>query len=302
MGLTSSHFQRTITELHGADGVAWLARLPVLIERCATRWSVVVEPPFGPLSYNYVAPAVRADGARVVLKAGVPNREIETEVAALSHYDGRGCVRLLESDTDAGVFLLERAVPGETLLTVSDTEATEIAAGVMRKFWRSVPDEHPFPTAADWSRGFERLRREFDGGTGPFDSRLVERAETLFGELMASANEPVVLHGDLHHWNILAAEREPWLAIDPKGVIGEPAYEVGAFLRNPMENLMSGAGPRVTLERRVAIFEERLGLDRKRMLDWTFAQAVLSAWWFYEDHGRGWQPTMEFASVVETLG
>ena len=289
---------RNVVDVHGADGADWLERFPATLAEFADRWSLDVLPPFDPLSYNYAAPAVRCDGTAAVLKAGVPCREIETEVAALALYAGRGAVRLLEAEVERGVMLLERAVPGAPLRWMDDEDATVAAAEVMRRIWRPVPGEHPFPTVADWTSGLSRLREKFEGGTGPFPAGAVENAETLFEMLLDSMDEPVVLHGDAHHWNILAATREPYLAIDPKGVVGEPAYEVGAFLRNPMRELLDAQDPVRLLSRRVDIFEQRLGIDRSRMIQWAFAQAILSAWWFYEDHEDGWRPALELADII----
>ncbi len=155
--------------------------------------------------------------------------------------------------------------------------------------------EHSFPSAAKWAAGLKRLRAHFGGGTGPFPAALVERAEALFAELLASMAEPVLLHGDLHHDNILSAERQSWLALDPKGVVGEPAYEVGALLRNPMPGIFSVPGLEQVLARRVDQLSDELGFDRQRIWGWGVAQAVLSAWWSYEDHGRGWAPMLALA-------
>jgi len=157
---------------------------------------------------------------------------------------------------------------------------------VLLALHRPLPAEHPFPTIADWGRGFARLRAAFDGTTGPFPPALVDQAVTLFADLLASQAAPVLLHGDLHQGNILRAARAPWLALDPKGVAGEPAYDVGAFLRNPLPGLLQGPDPRGLLARRIAIFAERCGFPRDRVRGWGLAQAVLSAWWTYEDHGR----------------
>jgi streptomycin 6-kinase len=96
----------------------------------------------------------------------------------------------------------------------------------------------------------------------------------------------VLLHGDLHHGNVLAAAREPWLAIDPKGLTGEPAYEVGALLRNPLPQLLSWPHPARVTERRIAQLSEELGLERARVRGWGLAQAMLSAWWSIEDEGE----------------
>jgi streptomycin 6-kinase len=274
-------------ELHEEKGVAWLDRLPSIIAECERRWSLEVGPPFAALSYNYVAPAVRADGAEVVLKVGIPHPELMTEIEALGLYDGHGIVRLLDADREQGALLLERLKPGVPLSALEDDEmATSIMAQVMRELWRPAPVSHSFPTLPKWTAALHRLRPHFDGGSGPFPPALIAEAETLFAELMASAAEPVLLHGDLHHDNILTAERRPWLALDPKGVVGEPAFEVGAMLHNPLPQLLQRPNPGRVLARRVDQLAEELGIDRARIRAWGIVYAVLSAWWDYEDSGR----------------
>ncbi len=289
-------------ELYGATGAGWLSELPTLIAECAVRWSLTVMPPFERLSYNYVAPVVRADGADVVLKIGVPNPELLAEIAALRIFDGHGIVQLLDADPALGALLLERLKPGATLLTIADDEqATHIAAQVMRQLWRPVPEHHSFPTIAKWAKGFERLRKQFGGGTGPFPKHFVEAAESIYAEFICSMAEPMLLHGDLHHENILSAERQPWLALDPKGVVGEPAYEVGALLRNPLPQLLDAPEPGRILARRVDQLAEELGFERARIVGWGLAQAVLSAWWNVEDHGHGWEPAIRCAELLAEL-
>lgn len=285
-----SALTRNILGVFGDRGRYWLETLPDLLDQCARRWSLRIGPPFE-LSYNYVAPATRADGTEVVLKAGVPNREMNTEIAALAAYNGRGAVRLLEYDADTGVALLERLTPGTMLSTVTDDDqATRIAAAVMRELRHSPPQDHPFPTVADWAKGLERLRKHYVGGTGPFPARLVEEAEALLKDLLASQGEPILLHGDLHHFNILLQMAPPspqrWLAIDPKGVVGEAEYEIGAFLRNPDPEVLARPVAVSLQKRRIEIFAEELGFDRLRLRDWAVAQAVLSGWWVVEDHGE----------------
>jgi streptomycin 6-kinase len=171
----------------------------------------------------------------------------------------------------------------------------------MRQLWRPAPADYPFPTVAKWAGGMQRLRAQFDGGIGPFPKRLVELAERLFAELLASQAEPVLLHGDLHHDNILSAQRQPWLALDPQGVVGEPAYEVGALLRNPMPHLLAMPDFKGVQARRVDQLSEALGFDRERIVGWGVAQAVLSGWWSIEDHGAGWEPSLACAEVLAEL-
>jgi streptomycin 6-kinase len=115
-------------------------------------------------------------------------------------------------------------------------------------------------------------------------------------------DEPVLLHGDLHHDNILAAGRHLWLAIDPKGIVGEPSYEVGALLRNPWPQLLDMPQPGRILAQRVDQLAAELGFDRARIVGWGVAQAVLSAWWCLEDGYMGWEYAIGCAELLAALG
>ena len=298
-------FQQTVGATWGEPGRLWLRDLPALLEDCARRWSLTLAPPFPNLTFNYVAPAVREDGTETVLKVGVPNKELRSEAATLRVFDGRGSVRLLDADPVAGLLLLERLRPGTVLTTLADEAhddaATAIAASVMRGLWRPAPPGHDFPTVGDWGEGFARLRVRFDGGTGPLPEARVEEAETLFAELLASSAPPVLLHGDLHHDNILSAQRQPWLAIDPKGLVGEPAYEVGALLRNLWADRHTHQNPGRLLERRAHQLADALDLDRARVRGWAVAQAVLSAVWGVEDNDDGWDFAFATADLLAAI-
>ncbi|MCK4978591.1 MAG: hypothetical protein KAS36_16775, partial [Anaerolineales bacterium] len=125
--------------------------------------------------------------------------------------------------------------------------------------------------------------------------------EGLFLDLISSMEETVLLHGDLHHWNILSAQRQPWLAIDPKGVIGEPAYEIGAWLRNPFPYILAEQYPDRLILRRAEQLSEELGFDRKRLLAWGLAQAILAAWWSYIDTQDDWQLWLEVAAIFDKI-
>ncbi len=301
MPFLPDNFIRTITDLFDKRGLAWLENLPALIADCEHRWSLKALPPFE-LSYNYVAPAIRADGTEVVLKLGVPDGALTDEMTALRLWNGHGIVQLLDYDPEQGIMLLERLQPGTPLVAVEDDEeATRIFAGVARQLWIPAPAVHNFDTPQTWAEGMKRLRKRFGGGAGPLPAKIVETAESLFADLLSSQADPVLLHGDLHHWNILSATRLPWLALDPKGIVGEPCYEVGAWLRNPVGHLFNQPSPSRLLARRVAILAEELGFDRRRILGWGVAQAVLSAWWSIEDHGQGWEEAVAIAEFLSGL-
>ncbi len=299
-----NYFIKTIQGTFGEKGQMWLKQLPVLIETVQKRYDLTVLHPVPNLSFNYVAPAIRGDGTEVMLKLGVPHKELTSEIASLRLCAGRGTVRLIEGDEAQGVLVLERLRPGHSLVSLfpdDDEKAIRIAAAAMQQFWRPVSRENPFPTVYDWSFGLKRLRYAFDGGVGPFPQRLVEQAENLFAELIPSMGDVVVLHGDLHHDNILAATREPWLVIDPKGIVGEPAYEIGAFLRNPVPDIFTFSELHKYTEQRAAIFAEMLNLDRQRLIGWGLAQAVLSSWWSYESGDGNWADVLQCAQVLSKM-
>jgi streptomycin 6-kinase len=296
-------FKRDMVALHGQeDGQAWLDRLPDILADCERRWNITIEPPIPNLSFNYVAPARRAGGARVIVKATSPTGEFGWESEALRLCDGHGMAQLLDAHIDDEVMLLEYLYPGTLLRGIEDDElATSIAAAVMRDLWRPAPEQHSFKTVQDWGKGFDRLRQRYNGGSGPFRPALLEEAETLYAELCASMTTPVLLHGDLHHDNILAAERRPWLAIDPKGVIGEAAYETGSWLRNPYPGLLNLPQPGRVLARRIDQFAEELGFERARIRDWALAQAVLSDWWGIEDYGFEQEDMLAVAELLAAI-
>lgn len=296
-----ARFEQTIGEVFGEAGRDWLRRLPELRRECERRWHIRVGAPFE-LSYNYVAAAERADGTPVVLKMGVPNPELFSEMEALQLYEGRGIARLLEADRAQGAMLLERLMPGTPLYEVAaadDDQATRLAAEVMQALWRPVPPEKQaaFPTAAQWAEGLNRLRVAFDGGTGPFPTALVEQAERLFADLLAEPGEPVLLHGDLHHANILRdGDDGGWRAVDPKGLLGDPAFEAAALLRNPPGSPLVAA----RAARRVAIIAEVTGLPRGRLAGWGYAGAVLASAWAVED-GTDPSPWLSAAEAMAPM-
>jgi streptomycin 6-kinase len=294
-------FERNVIDVHGDAGARWLRSLPDLIASFEQRWSLTAGDPFG-LSYNYVTRVTQADDTPAVLKLCVPgDREFITEIATLRAFDGQGAVRLLNADVDQAVMLIEHLQPGAALSSLEDSRATSAAASVMRRLWRPAPSDQAFPHIADWAAGLRRLRERFGGGTGPLPADVFAEAELLFEQLIKTMATPVLLHGDLHHGNILSAQRDSWLAIDPKGLIGEPACETGALLRNPMPELLMAQNPRQILERRLDQLADELELDRSRIGGWALAQAVLSAAWSVEDHGRGWEPAIACARLLSTI-
>ena len=198
----------------------------------------------------------------------------------LDAFEGKGVARVYEYVESA--VLLERLSPGNSLVGIAvnggDDEATEILADVIQKM---SPRQLVKASVAveDWAKSFERYSAS---GDYQVPKHLVDDGYQMYMELCGSQSSPRLLHGDLHHYNVLLDSDRGWLAIDPKGVVGEIEYEVGAILRNPYEKPELFAR-RSTVERRLKCLATRLNLDFGRALRWGFAQAVLSAIWTVED-------------------
>jgi streptomycin 6-kinase len=146
-----------------------------------------------------------------------------------------------------------------------------------------APAFQSFIRLTEWFDGLNRLRKIFDGGTGPLNAKLVERVESSVKDFFAENHHPVLMHGDFHHFNVLSSERG-WLIIDPKGVIGPAGYEIGPLMMNPWGEILNGTSFRLRMKRRIDILHEHLGFERERIREWSLAHAILSAWWDMEEN------------------
>jgi streptomycin 6-kinase len=258
-------------------GAAWLERLPELVAACAEQWSLRVLGAFEPAHISLVLGVERAEGAPAVLKVSFPEPESEHEAAALEHWRGDGAVLLLEHDPDRRALLVERCDPGSQLWAVGDEdEANRIAAGVLRRLWRQPAAGHGFRRldveAARWA---EELPRDWQAAGRPFEPALLDEAVSTCRELAQDQPGQVVLHQDFHGGNVLRAAREPWLAIDPKPLLGERAFDAASLLRD-RRWLLREPGAARRIRRRLDLLASELELDRERARRWGIVHAL--AW------------------------
>lgn len=250
------------------ERVAWLQLLPSILRDLERRWSLSLGPPFdGPdVSCSWVARVIRANGTAAVLKLGMPHMEGEHEIAGLRFWDGDPTVRLLEADDDVGAMLLERCEPGTPLHSVDEAEQDLVIARLLRQLWRSPVAPHPFrhlsALTAFWSAESLAAAEHWP------DAGVVREGLRLFEELPRTAVNEVLLATDLHAGNVLRAQREPWLAIDPKPFVGDPAYDATQHFFNCEVRLRSNPGD--TIRR----FADLLEVDHERVRLWTFARAA----------------------------
>lgn len=250
------------------ERLAWLKRLPSTLRELERRWSISLGTPFDgeEVSCAWVAPVRRTDGTAAVLKLGMPHMEAEHEIQGLRFWDGVPTVRLLEADDGLGAMLLERCQPGTVLRALPEPEQDRVIARLLNRLWRSPSPPHPFrPLAAMtayWSDRTLSLAERWP------DPGLVNEGLRLLKELPRTAPREVLLATDLHAGNVLRAEREPWLVIDPKPFVGDPAYDATQHLFNCEKRLRSD--PDTTIRR----FADLLDVDHERVRLWTFARAA----------------------------
>jgi streptomycin 6-kinase len=298
VGKLPAPFVRNVT---GAfpDGARWLDSLPDLVATFSRKWNLAMAGDPYKLSFHYVVPVLQDAGVTAVLKLGVPTRESIAETRALRIFGAHGAVRLLASDEAKGALLLERVTPGHTLATLRDeAQAAEIAARIMIELWEAKAGDVEFPSLESWTSGLGKLRARFSGGTGRLDPALVDIAQNLRTELLQSKEPPCLLHGDLHHFNILYGTASGWVAIDPKGVIGDPSYEPASFLLNPDPSIFLDRSMQQT---RITVLADRLKMDAQRITRWALVHAVLAAWWTIEDGGSDCEAPLFAARVLLSL-
>lgn len=254
----------------------WLPTVPGTVAEAVDRWRLDLDDPYEPGGQTaWVAPARRADGTDVVLKVGCKHEEALHEAEGLRAWAGSGAARLYESyETDTtAVMLLERCVPGTPLESAAtEAEQDEVIAGLLRRLWIAPEADHPFRPLSEltaiWALG---LDRDYAEDPDAMDIGLVEEARGIYRDLYRPDRGDVLLATDLHASNVLAAEREPWLVVDPKPFVGDPAYDAVQHLLNCPDRV--AADPFGVTDRFAAL----LGVDAARVRLWLFARATQEA-------------------------
>ncbi|MEV0153191.1 aminoglycoside phosphotransferase family protein [Micromonospora sp. NPDC050686] len=251
-------------------GRAWRTALPGLLAECVQRWELRVGRPYGGAFASLAVPAELPDGTPAVLKLQYPDDDSVQEAAALAHWAGRGAIRLLAHDPDRRALLVERCLPGTPLYELSPDAALAAAVELLPRL--GVPAGPPFTPLAEEAAGWaERVPAAWEQAGRPYERRLLDVAAGLLADLVGSQGEPVLVNQDLHAGNILRAAREPWLAIDPKPLVGEREFAPVPLVRG-VELGHSPQAVRYRLDRLSA----ELGLDRERVRGWTIVHCT--AW------------------------
>ncbi|MFP6643115.1 MAG: aminoglycoside phosphotransferase family protein [Candidatus Latescibacterota bacterium] len=249
------------------DRREWLSRLPEVVAELQARWSLSLGEPYEAAQASWVAPVTDQPA---VLKVGMPHMEADHEIDGMRFWDGEPTTHLLEFDVEGNAMLLERCDPGTPLGDQPEPEQDVILAGLLQRLWREPPEPNPFRSLSILTQRWNARAREKAGSW--VDTGLVEEGMRLFEELPRTASQHVLLATDLHAGNVLQAQREPWLVIDPKPFVGDPAYDATQHLFNCRERLC--AQTLDTINR----FADLLEVDRHRVRAWVFARAIITPW------------------------
>lgn len=260
----------------------WLRTLSSVARDLLRQWELRPDGDVRSGEAGVVVPVHRADGTRAALKLQVPRAETRAAILGLARWDGRGVVQLLDSDVDRGGMLLELLHGDQSLETVeNDDDAVRVVGGLLaRLHGADAPDGLPGlgTIATDMIAAAPEAVRELDGADRSRFDRWVRRVSEVAADPGGS-----LLHWDLHYGNVLSADREPWLAIDPEPLVGDPGFDLWPALDSgwSAEGTVADA-PRI-VRRRFEILTEMLDLDRERAAVWTIARLLQNTLWDIED-------------------
>ena len=268
--------KKNIIKIYGDKGKQWLDSLPETVVKIANEHNLSGLTPVNNMTFNYVASGYQNDNP-IILKIGMNSKAFAKEASCLKAFSKHAVAEVIAHDDN--MIIMQRAVPGSTLKDYfpdNDDMATKILCESIKELHKaSVPENHNFYHLSEL---FKTLDQKLD-----IPDEILNRAKHLRDELLKSTTKEVLLHGDLHHDNILK-NGDSWLIIDPKGFIGDPAFEPAAYLYNPIPELLQENQPRKIIANRINICSAELGIDSRRIADWLYAKSVLCWAWSLEDN------------------
>lgn len=260
--------------MHGEYGQKWLSHLPQHVDRYATQWELTDLIPVNNLSNNYVLTGFRKN-KEIVLKISLNKHALANEARALKVFKDGPVVQVLAEQS--GALLLEQALPGTPLnerFFFDDDRAIDVLCDIVKQLHQVSLPQLSFQCTRDWLKILDQ--------NWSLPIQYLKKARQLRDQLLVTTKNEVLLHGDLHHGNILLHQKN-WVAIDPHGVIGDSVYEVCAFIRNPIVEFSLNPKALFIMQKRVDAIAKNLCIEKQRIYDWSFVQMILAACWSLED-------------------
>ncbi|KTD42866.1 aminoglycoside phosphotransferase family protein [Legionella parisiensis] len=273
--------KQNITSIYGAKGEHWLAHLPATIATLKDYWKLSEVTPVANMTFNYVAKAVLDDDQPVVIKISYDKKSIENEKQALMNLDSQGSIKLIDYNSKYHALLIQQAIPGISLKSLYPAQMDYVMdcyVQTMQKLHnKHVPKKQNVYHIADWLKALDMPASK------QIPAPILNRAIDLRNKLLSSQESLVFLHGDLHHDNILK-HGSAWLAVDPKGVVGEAEFEIAAFDFMYITELATTVNVKKIFAERIDLLAQKSNLDGQRIKDWVFVRLVLMAAWQIEDN------------------
>jgi streptomycin 6-kinase len=272
--------KKNIINANGQQGESWINTLETTIALLQKRWLLTEIHPVNNMSWNYVA-LCRQNGNPGVLKIGCDAKAIKDEFNALQHFAGAGAIKVIDYDAEYHALLLEQAIPGYLLKEHHPKQMEDVIgiyAAVVKKLTMHSPIQKSFKHVSEWCAVIDNM----DDPRIP--ARFIIKAKALRTMLLSTIKNEYLCHGDLHFENIIQHHSE-WLSIDPKGVIGEVAFEAAACDLISDEELSEPSLLASKLTYRIQLLSQALDLDKNRLIGWIFLRIMLSIQWFVEDKG-----------------
>lgn len=264
-------------------GKAWIASLPALAAQFLERWELKRDGEAGFGEASLVLPVLRRDGTRAALRFQMPKEETTAALIGLRTWNGDGIVRLIDSDRTSGTMLLERLDGSRTLASLEDDDAAmTVLAGLLRRLV-SVPAPEGLRGLGDIAAEMlEQVPEAVAALADPDGRRQLRSWASAVAELAGEPGDRL-LHWDLHYDNVLAGEREPWLAIDPEPLAGDPGFDLWPALDSGWADVVASGDPHRVVRRRFDLLTDALGLDRERAVGWTLGRLLQNSLWDIED-------------------
>ncbi len=291
-----TEFRKNVINTWGDKGKRWLVKLPELVVSLSSHWDLAQLIPVSNMSYNYVSLAKQKKIADVVLKISCHSSAYQQELLALQYFNGKGSVSVIKHNDTYNALLLAQAVPGVPLKVLAK-ECIDLSidkyVNVVQSIYKPLQNHLSFAHVSIWCKAIDRINSDM------FKHKWVLKAKNIKQCLLESAENEYVCHGDLHLENIVK-DKEDWLSIDPKGVIGEKAFEAAAFDWLIGVDLTNTKAIKHAIQARTMKVAKLLDISEQRLLAWVFIKAMISAQWFIEDKGNPENP-LQLASHVYSL-